>query len=109
MIKIDNLAPSHFYKYCTYLYLHFLLIISFGNPYLKILDLSNLFDANAPMKNNSEHFTYRPENHLCMRGLRKPYSYTGIKPSISTMVLIVDGNSDNGALAWRKIASFGKN
>ena len=55
-----------------------LLKISLGNPYLKILDLSNLFVADAPMRKKYEKkcsFTLSlstlksgSENRLCMRG-----------------------------------------
>ena len=37
-----------------------LLKISFRNPYLKILDLSKLFVADAPMKKNIQNFCFTP-------------------------------------------------
>ena len=53
-----------------------LLKISWGNPYLKVLDLANLFVADAPMKNEQFSFTpsqstlkNRSKTVLCFRGL----------------------------------------
>ena len=45
-----------------------LLKISWGNPYLKILDLANLFVADAPMKNKSRNLVLPPSQNTLKYG-----------------------------------------
>ena len=50
----------------------FLHQISWGNPYIKILDLANLFVAYAPMKKKIKKFSFTPLLEHCEIWVWKP-------------------------------------
>ena len=64
-----------------------LLKISSGNPYQNILEIAQLFVADAPMKKKSikscfppsqRHFKYRSENRPWVRGLKEPKYHSSV-------------------------------
>ena len=46
------------------LFLSLLLKLSWGNQYLKIIDLANLFIADVPMKKNQKIWSPSPTEHF---------------------------------------------